>query len=162
MLVLLILAVVGYLGYQYMNGGGLIAPSITKIENIRFTNVKLPPNLGITFDSDMVLTNPNAFSMTIDRMEFDVFVNGKRSNKVEQSTDVKVPANADFTLPLEFDIPLKNNELFKDLKGIFSGAWKKQAIDIKTEGTIYVKALGTSIGVPFEYEDNYKLQDYLK
>lgn len=158
---LILLLAGGYVFYQFQAVGGPQSPEFVKMTNVKFSKLNLPPNFGVTFSSDILLTNPNPFGVTVSKMDFDVFVNGKKSTHITQNKSVKIPANGEFSMPLQYKIPLKEKEMFKGISEVISGAWKKRGMDIRTEGHIYIDA-GTDIKIPFSYEDEYKLVDYLK
>ncbi len=158
---LYLLFIASLLIFQACDSDSVKYPEFVKLQNVKFGNVKLPPNMAVTFSSDMVLNNPNPVGVTISKMEFDVFIDGKKSTHIVQDTNVKMPANSDFTMPLSFQIPINHKEIFKNLKDVLSGAWKKQAMDIRSVGKIYVKVMGKDVGIPFDHEDTYRLVDYL-
>ena len=145
-----------------MQAGGPEELTFVGLKNVKLSDAKLPPNMSMTFAADVLLENPNPFGVEVAKLDFDVSVDSKKATHVSQNSAVKIPANSEFSMPLQFRIPLKEKEVFKNLKDVFSGAWKKQALDIRTEGAIYVNALGTPIKIPFTHEESYKLSDYLK
>lgn len=146
--------------FYYEKYGAPQAPTFVKLTKVKLSDAKLPPNMSVIFNAEAHLRNPNPFSVTISGMDFDVFVNGKKASHVNQDLDSKMTANSDFMLPLRFEVPLKEKELFKGLGDLLKGAWKKKAIDIRSDGTISVKALDYSLGIPFEHEDTYRLSDF--
>jgi len=162
LILLLALVAGGYYAYKYYKSGGPQAPEILKIDNVRFSSVQLPPNMGLTFESDVLLKNSNPFSITISRMDFDVYANGKKSTHITQEKNVQLKANSESTMPLKFDIPVNDKDFITGLGDILTGAWKKQAITIRSEGKIFFKVMEAELGVPFEYEDTYPLSDYLE
>lgn len=160
-IILLFVLISGYIFYTFQATGGPQSLSFVKMKNVQFSQLNLPPKFGVTFSSDVLLTNPNPFGVTVSKMDFDVFVNGKKSTHITQNKSVRIPANEEFSMPLQFKIPLKEKEMFKGLSEVLSGAWKKKGMDIRTEGDIYIDA-GANIKIPFSYEDEYMLVDYLK
>lgn len=158
---LIALIIAGGIAYYFYSTGGPKEPEFVKLENIKFKDVTLPPNLKLTLTADAVLRNPNPFSVEISKMEFDVFANDLQATTIKQIISSKMPANEDFKLPIEFDVPLQQESLLKDLKSIISGTWKKQKIKLRSVGTITVKAAKLSFDIPFEHEDEYRLEDYI-
>ncbi len=132
------------------------------LKNVKFQDIKLPPKMSFILSADFQLFNPNVIGVNVQKMEFDVFVEGKKASHIVQDEKVKIPAKSEFTVPLKFKVPLEEKKLFKNIKNVFSGAWKKQGIHIQTKGHIYVNALGKPIGIPFDYEEEYRIEDYLK
>lgn len=136
-------------------------PKFVRFENVKFKNVTLPPNLTITFTTDAVLSNPNDFALNISDVDFDVFVDGKKTTHVKEVLEIRMPEQTEFNVPLSFEVPIGKKEVFSKFKDMLSGAWKKQAIKIRSVGTITVRASKLRFDVPFDYEDEYKLEDYL-
>ena len=164
LLVFLVLFLLIGLGayYYYQQEGPPQEPKLLKISNVKLNDVSLPPNMAVYFNADAHLHNPNGFSMNIASTDFDVFVNGTKATRVSQEVNTKMPANSEFILPIRFEIPLKENESFKGLGGLLKGALKKQALDIRSEGTITIKVFKYTFDIPFEHENSYNLMDYLK
>jgi hypothetical protein len=70
-------------------------------------------------------------------------------------------ANSDFSLPLSFEVPISQKEFFKNFKNVLNGAWKKQSIKIRSLGTITIRQSRVKFEIPFDFDDEYRLQDYL-
>ena len=66
-----------------------------------------------------------------------------------------MPGNSDFTLPLSFNVPLK--EVAKDFKPTVGDIFKKKKVEYKLVGTLKVGLAGANIKVPVEYEDEEEL-----
>jgi len=147
--------------YIYQQAVNLKNPEFVKMENIKFKNVTLPPDLKITFTSDAVINNPNDHEFTISKIDFDVLVDGKKTTHITQDLEVLMAANSDFSLPLSFDIPVGEKEFFKNFKNMLNGAWKKKSVKIRSVGTITIKAINLNLDIPFDYDDEYRLEDYL-
>ena len=136
-------------------------PEFLKLHNIKFSDLKLPPNFGMGVTADAMFHNPNAIGMTINGMDLEVFVDGKKATDLEQKLSTKISGSSDFTLPVKFRIPLSEKSLIKNLSHMLTGAWKKQSVKIKVTGTITIDAAGVDISVPVAHEDDYKFKDYL-
>lgn len=156
--VLFFLALLGGGYYIYNQASNLQYPEFVRIQNIKFKNVTLPPNIKVTFVSDAIINNPNPHSLTIAGADFDVYVEDKKVTNVKQELEVKMPANSEFALPLSFEIPLKSKSFFKN----FTSDWKKTSIKIRSVGTITIKEARVKFDIPFDYDDEYRLEDYLK
>ena len=50
---------------------------------------------------------------------------------------------------------------FKNFKNVLNGAWKKQSIKIRSLGTITIRQSRVKFEIPFDFDDEYRLQDYL-
>ena len=155
------LAVLGGGLYLYNQASNLIYPEFVELKNIKFKNVTLPPDIKLTFTSDAIINNPNPHSLTISKVEFDVYVDGKKTTHVTQDLEVEMAPNADFSLPLSFEVPIGQKEFFKNFKNVLNGAWKKQSIKIRSRGDITIRQSRVQFDIPFDYDDEYRLEDYL-
>ena len=160
LLFLVVIAVSGYFIYQ--KASNFTNPEFLRLENVRFKNVTLPPDLKITFVSDAIIHNPNSHGITISKVDFDVIVDGKETTHFQQDLEVEMPANSEFSLPLSFEVPIAKKEFFQNFKDVLSGAWKKQSIQIRTVGTITIRAARIQLDLPFDDENEYRLEDYLQ
>jgi hypothetical protein len=147
--------------YLYNQASNLKYPEFVRLENIKFKNVTLPPDLKLTFTSDAVINNPNPYALTISKVEFDVFVDGKKSTHIKQDLEIEMAPEADFSLPLSFEVPIAQKEFFKNFKNMLNGAWKKQSLKIRSVGNITIRQSRVQFDIPFDYDDEYRLEDYL-
>ncbi|MFK8006271.1 MAG: hypothetical protein AB8H03_07870 [Saprospiraceae bacterium] len=147
--------------YIYNQASNLKYPEFVRLENIKFKNVTLPPDLKITFTSEAVINNPNPHKMTISKVDFDVIVDGEKTTHFTQDLEIEMAANSDFSLPLSFEVPIAQKDFFKNFKNVLNGAWKKQSIKIRSLGTITIRQSRVQFDIPFDYDDEYRLMDYL-
>ena len=147
--------------YLYNQASNLKYPEFVRLENIKFKNVTLPPDLKLTLISDAVINNPNPYSLTISKVEFDVFVDGIKSTHIKQDLEIEMAPDAEFSLPLSFEVPIAEKDFFKNFKNMLNGAWKKQAIKIRSAGDITIRQSRVQFDIPFDYDDEYRLEDYL-
>lgn len=156
---LVFIIVLGGAAYYYLYGAPE-APKVVKVHHIKFKNLSPPPNLKITLEADALVNNPNPFSVNITKIDADVFVDGTKTNEINERVAATIPANSEFDFPLRFDIPIDDKNILKDLGSLVTGAWKKRSIVLKCEGKIYLKASSMDMGIPFVYEEEHRLGDY--
>jgi hypothetical protein len=147
--------------YIFNQASNLKYQEFVLLDNIKFKNATLPPDLKITFTSDAVINNPNPYELTISKVDFDVIVDGKKTTHFTQDLEIEMGANSDFSLPLSFEVPISQKEFFKNFKNVLNGAWKKQSIKIRSLGTITIRQSRVKFEIPFDFDDEYRLQDYL-
>lgn len=147
--------------YLYNQASNLEYPEFVRLENIKFKNVTLPPDLKLTFTSDAVINNPNLYTLTISKVEFDVYVDGKKSTHIKQDLEIEMAPDADFSLPLSFEVPIAEKGFFKNFKNILNGAWKNQSLKIRSVGDVTIRQSRVQFDIPFDYDDEYRLEDYL-
>ncbi len=147
--------------YIYNQASNLAYPAFVRLENIKFKNVTLPPDLKLTFTSDAIINNPNPYKLTISKVEFDVYVDGEKTTHFKQDLEVEMAPESDFSLPLNFEVPIAQKEFFKNFKNMLNGAWKQQSIKIRSVGDITIRQSRVQFDIPFDYDDEYRLEDYL-
>lgn len=107
-----------------------------------------PPGVGspsATFLFNLEVRNPNAFRLSLAGLDFDLFVNEKRSVRGSFTEGFTLAANGSTTLPLEVDVPLERGiGLLVDLAGLIIGEPTRYKID----GTVAVEVLGTRQTLP--------------
>ena len=107
-----------------------------------------PPGVGspsATFLFNLEVQNPNSFGLSLAGLDFDLFVNGKRSVRSSFAEGFTLAANGSTRLPLEVDVPLERGlSLLADLAGLIIGEPTRYQID----GTIAVEVLGTRQTLP--------------
>ena len=147
--------------YLYSKASNLEDPEFLRLENVKFKNVNLSPKLSLTFTSNAIFNNPNEEEFTISKVEFDVFVDGKETTHFVQKVEAEMIGNSEFSLPLDFEVPINNKDYLQNLKEIASGAWKNRAVNIRTKGWVTLRAGRVQLDVDFDYDDDYSLEDYL-
>ncbi len=158
-----ILGIIFFLGlvgggiYIYQKASNLLEPEFIQLENIKFKNVTLPPNITLTFTSDAIINNPNPHQMTISKVDFDVFVDGRKTSHFTQELEVLMPASSQFKLPFSFEVPLEKRGIIDT----FRNAWKKKGIKIRSKGDITIRTGRVKFDIPFDYDDEYRIEDYL-
>ncbi len=147
--------------YFFEKSGGVQDIEFVKLEKLKFNKISPFPKLTLNVTATSVLKNPNPFGVEITGMDFDVLVESKHTTTVNQDVSIEMPANSEFKLPLNFEIPLGKTGFFNDAKDILTGAWKNKSINIRTKGIIHIKVLKINLEIPFDEEEPYKLKDYL-
>ncbi len=131
-------------------------PVFQSLKNVKVSSVGITNGLTVNLAGEAVFNNPNPIGVDVSGMDIDVFVNGKKVSEVHQNLTAAMEGNADFTLPLNFKIPLK--DIINDVKGgLIKDLLKKKKVDIKLDGTIKVKMGGVDVKVPFDYEEVHEI-----
>lgn len=107
-----------------------------------------PPGVGspsATFLLNLEVKNPNAFGLSLEGLDFDLFVNDKRSVRGSFTEGFTLAANGSTRLPLEVDVPLERGiSLLADLAGLIVGEPTRYRLD----GTVALEILGTRQQLP--------------
>ena len=135
---------------------GPTSPEFKKLENVQFKSTSFLNGLTVTLTSDAIFHNPNPIGAKVTEVDLDVFINGKQVTRVKQDLSVDMKAKSDFTLPLEFEIPLQ--EVYKDLKPTLGDLFKKKKIEYKLDGDIKVGLGNVELRVPVVYEDQEEIR----
>jgi len=103
--------------------------------------------------ANAVFNNPNPVSGKLVDTNLKVIVNEIDMGTVQQDTTTAIPANADFTVPVNINFPLK--KVFESKKGLLKGvlnALIDKKANVKYEGTITLNFLKVDFDVPVDYE----------
>jgi len=127
-----------------------------QVELRAIDNVELTPGTGAdpVLKADARFYNPNKIRMKIKAIELDVFIDGKKSARVDQKLKSVIKSQAEFTLPLEVQIAMKEIGLVDALLGLFGG--KKYLIQYK--GHIKVSVKGFPLRIPVDYSKEVRLR----
>lgn len=119
-------------------------------------NVELAPGKGADpiLKADARFYNPNKIRMKVKAIELDVFIDGKKSARVDQKLKSVIKSQAEFTLPLEVQLSMKEIGLVDALLGLFGG--KKYLINYK--GHIKVTVRGFPLRIPVDYSKEVRLR----
>jgi len=127
-------------------------------EPIEFKGVK---NITVDINSegkpilkgDVFLHNPNKTKMKLKSVDVNVLVDGEKSAEVKQQLDLPVPAQADFSVPIEATLALKNGGLLNTVFGLLGG----KKYQVVFSGKIKIAVHGISINVPVNQKQEIKL-----
>ena len=101
-----------------------------------------------------IFYNPNAIRMKLKEIDVEVMVDGKKSAHARQKFNFEIPAKAEFSVPLEVQLALKEIGLLDTLLSLFGG----KKYEIRYVGFVRVKVHGIVIKVPIDYKDEIKLK----
>ncbi|MEO7800801.1 MAG: LEA type 2 family protein, partial [Ginsengibacter sp.] len=99
---------------------------------------------------DLEYFNPNNFSLQLRRTELDINVNGSYLGKSISDTLINIPRRDTFTLPIKFDVDMKN--LFKNAFNTLAG----NEIIVKVSGKLKIGKANVFMNMPVHYEGKHK------
>lgn len=119
-------------------------------------NIELTPGEGTDpiLKADARFYNPNKIRMKVKAIQLDVFIDGKKSARVDQKLKSVIKAQEEFTLPLEVQLSIKEIGLVDTLLGLFGG--KKYLLHYK--GHIKVTVKGFPLRIPVDYTKEVRLR----
>lgn len=104
--------------------------------------------------ANAILYNPNNVRIKLRSAKIDVYVEGKKSGEIDQEFKMMIPSKAEFTVPLEVKLNMKELGLFDTLFGMIGG--KKLKVEYK--GSIKVNYKGIPVRVPVDYKSDVRLK----
>lgn len=123
-----------------------------QLKNIR--DVVVDATSDPTLKANAVFFNPNNVKGKLKGIDVEIFLNGKKAANVRQDYDMKIPANAEFTVPLVVNLNIKELGFMDTLLGMVGG----KKYEVRYEGSIKLKYKGLPIKVPVKYRDEVKLR----
>ncbi len=124
------------------------------VELRRIKDVVVDATTEPVLKANAVLFNPNKIRMTLRAIEMDVFVDGKKAARIDQRLKTKVPAQAEFIVPLEVKLNLKELGFFDTLFSVLGGKKKK----IHYKGSIRFTYKGVPVKIPVDYQDEIRVR----
>jgi LEA14-like dessication related protein len=98
--------------------------------------------------------NPNNIRMKLKEISIDVKVNGKQSAQIRQQMKLPIPAQAEFSVPLEAKLSLKELGLLDTIMNILGG----KKYEVRYEGYLRVAVHGITVKVPVDYKEELRLK----
>lgn len=103
--------------------------------------------------ANAIFYNPNNMRMKLRKLDLEVYVNDKLSATIDQKLDTRIPARAEFTVPLEVKLNLKEKGFLNTVFKVIGG--KKLKVHYK--GTVSITYKGIPVRVPVDYEDEVRM-----
>lgn len=131
--------------------GGLLFQGCGPKQDIEFKYVKdiiVDVNTEPLLKGNAVLYNPNKQRMKLRKVNVDVYVNSKKVARVDQEPSLNIPAQAEFTVPMEVKLNMKELGFMDTLFGVLGGKKMK----VRYKGTISITYKGIPVRVPVDYE----------
>jgi len=104
--------------------------------------------------ANAVFYNPNTMRGKLKKIKVDIYVNGKKSASVDQELKTVIPAQDEFTVPLEVKLAIKELGVFDTLLGMIGG----KKFDVRYEGFLKLSYHGIPIKVPVNYKDEVRIR----
>jgi LEA14-like dessication related protein len=104
--------------------------------------------------ANAIFFNPNKVHGRLKKIKVEIFINGKKVGDVDQELKTKIPSQAEFTVPLEVKLAMKELGFMDTVLGMLGG--KKFKVHYK--GFLKLSYHGFPIKVPVNYEDEIKVR----
>ena len=104
--------------------------------------------------ANAIFFNPNDVRGKLKKIDVEIFVNGKKAASVDQSLKTSIPAQSEFTVPLEVKLAIKEMGVMDTLFGMIGG----KTFKIHYKGSLRLSYRGLPITVPVDYHDEVRLR----
>ena len=104
--------------------------------------------------ANAIFYNPNKIKGKLKKIDVEIFVNGKKAASVDQSLKTAIPAAAEFTVPLEVKLAMKELGFMDTILGMVGG----KTFNIHYKGSLRLSYHGLPINVPVDYKDDVKIR----
>lgn len=104
--------------------------------------------------ANAIFFNPNDVRGKLKRINVDIFVNGKKAASVNQELKTLIPANAEFAVPLEVKLAIKELGFMDTLLGVIGG----KTFEVRYEGFLKLSYHGFPLHVPVRYKDDVRIR----
>jgi hypothetical protein len=104
--------------------------------------------------ANAIFYNPNKIKGKLKKIDVEIFVNGKKAASVDQSLKTSIPAAAEFTVPLEVKLAMKELGFMDTILGMVGG----KTFNIHYKGSLRLSYHGLPINVPVDYKDDVKIR----
>lgn len=101
-----------------------------------------------------ILYNPNKHHGKLKRIKMDIYVNGKKAGSIDQKMHITIPAKAEFSVPIEVKLAMKEFGFLDTLLGFIGG----KKFDVHYKGSIRVSYHGLPLRVPIDYKDEVRVK----
>ena len=131
-------------------------PVFKTLEKVRFKSFSIADGGSVTMTGNAIFHNPNTLGADISAVDLDVYINGKMVTHVVQEVNASMSGNADFSLPLNFKVPLK--DAVKDFKFSLNDIFKKKLVEYQLDGHIKAGLGSAQVRIPVKYEGEEELR----
>ena len=104
--------------------------------------------------ANAVFFNPNDVRGKLRRINVDIFVDGKKAASVNQELKTQIPANAEFLVPIEVNLAIKELGFMDTLLGVIGG----KKFEVRYKGSLKLSYHGVPINVPVNYSDEVRIR----
>lgn len=112
----------------------------------------------LVVDAEAIMFNPNRKKMTLYEIDLDVAINDANVGHILDSTEVAVPAEEVFYVPVRVTVPTQK-VLSNLLTSLFSAA-KDKKVEVQYRGHVRMRALGIKFKLPVNAKSKIKLPSF--
>src|SRR5690606_23766900 len=101
-----------------------------------------------------IFYNPNKVRGRLKNISVDIYVNGKKTANVDQKLKTLIPAQSEFTVPIEVKLAMKELGFMDTVLGMIGG----KKFEVRYEGYVKLSYRGVPIKVPVNYKDEIRVR----
>jgi hypothetical protein len=101
-----------------------------------------------------ILYNPNKMKGRLKRIKIDIFIDGTKRAEVDQEFKMQIPAQAEFEIPLEVKLAMKEQGFLDTVLGMLGG----RKMEVHYLGSIRLSYHGFPVRVPVDYKDEVRIR----
>jgi LEA14-like dessication related protein len=120
----------------------------------KITDVVVDATSEPMLKANAVFFNPNDVRGKLKKIDVDIFVNEKKAASVNQELKTFIPANSEFSVPIEVKLAMKELGFMDTLLGVIGG----KKFDVRYKGSLKLSYHGVPINVPVNYRDEVKVR----
>jgi LEA14-like dessication related protein len=117
-------------------------------------DVVVDANTDPTLRANAIFYNPNNMQGKLKNIDVEIFVNGKKAANVKQDYNTKIPAKAEFTVPLQVNLAIKELGTIETLLGVLGG----KKFEVRYLGSVRLSYKGVPFKVPVDYKDDVRVR----
>jgi len=103
--------------------------------------------------ANAIFFNPNKVRGKLKRINVDIWVNGKKAATVDQKLRTEIPAQKEFSVPLEVKLSIKELGFLDTILGMIGG----KKFEVHYKGFLKLNYHGIPIKVPVDYTNTIRI-----
>jgi hypothetical protein len=107
-----------------------------------------------TLRAKAILYNPNKMKGRLRRIKIDIFIDGNKRAEVDQEFKMQIPAQAEFEIPIEVKLAMKEQGFLDTVFGMIGG----KKMEVHYLGSIKLSYHGFPVRVPVDYKDEVRIR----
>lgn len=124
------------------------------IELRRITDVVVDATTDPMLKANALFYNPNKAHGRLKKIKVEIFINGKKVGNVDQELKTKIPSRAEFTIPIQVKLAMKELGFMDTVLGMIGG----KKFEVQYKGFLKLSYHGLPVKVPVDYKDEVKVR----
>jgi LEA14-like dessication related protein len=124
------------------------------IELRRITDVVVDATTDPMLKANALFYNPNKAHGRLKKIKVEIFINGKKVGDVDQDLKTKIPSRAEFTIPIQVKLAMKELGFMDTVLGMIGG----KKFEVQYKGFLKLTYHGLPVKVPVDYKDEVKVR----